>query len=212
MHMDRKYEMIPEGNMFRIRALRNFSEVTKGDLGGLIEREYNLSHYGDCWVTYDARVSANAQILEDAIVGYRATVTGNAIIHGNACVMGDARITGHAGIGGCAQVYGNALVEGDAVVNDNATVCDAHVYGCVYIYGRAHLYGDAEVSKMNDYIVFKNWWSSGRYFTWTRSNNMWKVGCFHGTGEELIKKAYQDSEEKGRQYEKIVDYVNSLGL
>lgn len=31
---------------------------------------------------------------------------------------------------------------------------------------------------------------------------MWKVGCFYGTGEELIKKAYKDSEKIGREYEK----------
>lgn len=79
------------------------------------------------------------------------------------------------------------------VVRDNAIIC-----------------GDAIISSDKDYIVFKNWWSSGRYFTWTRSNNMWKVGCFYGTGEKLIAKAYKDSEESGRKYEKIVKYVESI--
>ena len=58
--------------------------------------------------------------------------------------------------------------------------------------------------------MFKNWWSSDRYFTWTRSNNMWKVGCFYGTGEELIKKAYADSEKSGKEYERMVKYVESI--
>ena len=61
-----------------------------------------------------------------------------------------------------------------------------------------------------DYIVFKNWWSSGRFYTWTRSNNMWEVGCFSGTGEQLIGKAYQDSELSGREYERVVNYVKSI--
>ena len=39
---------------------------------------------------------------------------------------------------------------------------------------------------------------------------MWRVGCFYGTGEELIKKAYRDSEESGREYERVVNYVNSI--
>ena len=39
---------------------------------------------------------------------------------------------------------------------------------------------------------------------------MWKVGCFYGTGDELIKKAYADSEESGREYERIVRYVESM--
>ena len=71
-------------------------------------------------------------------------------------------------------------------------------------------YDNAKVSGNADYIVFKNWWSSGRYFTWTRSNNMWSVGCFYGTGEELIKKAYADSEKNGREYERVVKYVQSI--
>ena len=76
--------------------------------------------------------------------------------------------------------------------------------------GNAKVCGNAEVCGDADYIVFKNWWSSGRYFTWTRSNNMWSVGCFYGSGEELIKKAYQDSEKSGREYERVVKFVQSI--
>jgi hypothetical protein len=39
---------------------------------------------------------------------------------------------------------------------------------------------------------------------------MWKVGCFHGTGEELIAKAYKDSELSGKCYEASVRYVEEL--
>lgn len=112
---------------------------------------------------------------------------------GNAWVYGDAKVYGNAEVCGNAKVYGYAEVCGNAKVCGNAEVC-----------------GDAKVCGNADYIVFKNWWSSGRYFTWTRSNNMWKVGCFFGTGEELIKKAYSDSEKSGREYERIVKYVESI--
>ena len=76
--------------------------------------------------------------------------------------------------------------------------------------GNAWVCGNAKVCGNADYIVFKNWWSSGRFFTWTRSNNMWRVGCFYGTGEELIEKAYGDSELSGREYERIVKYVEEI--
>ena len=39
---------------------------------------------------------------------------------------------------------------------------------------------------------------------------MWKVACFYGTGDELIKKAYEDSELSGREYKRVVDYVESI--
>ena len=143
--MKKKYELTEEtlavdGHVLhRIKALRDFGNVKKGNIGGWIEGQENLSHDDDCWV------------------------------YGN------------------AEVYGNAKVLGNAEVH-----------------------GNAEVEKKSDYIVFKNWWSSGRYFTWTRSNDKWRVGCFYGTGEELIKKAYNDSEEKGREYERVVKYVESI--
>ena len=104
-----------------------------------------------------------------------------------------------------AWVYGDAEVYGDADVHGNA-----EVYGDADVYGNAKVYGDAVILSNRDYIVFKNWWSSGRYFTWTRSNNMWRVGCFYGTGEELIAKAYKDSEKSGREYERVVKYVQSI--
>ena len=39
---------------------------------------------------------------------------------------------------------------------------------------------------------------------------MWKVGCFYGTGEELIAKAYKDSELSGKCYEASVRFVEEL--
>ena len=58
--------------LFRIKALIAFSNVKKGELGGFIEKEDNLSHSGDAWV-YD-----------------------NARVYGNACVSGDACVYGNA--------------------------------------------------------------------------------------------------------------------
>ena len=76
--------------------------------------------------------------------------------------------------------------------------------------GDAWVGGNAQVSGDADYMIFKNSWSSGRWFTYTRSNKMWAVGCFYGTGEELIKKAYADSELSGKCYEAIVRAVEAI--
>ena len=86
----------------------------------------------------------------------------------------------------------------------------AEICGNAFVRGYAEIYGDVVVKNNEDYIVFKNFWSSGRHFTWTKSNNMWKVGCFYGTGEELIRKAYKDSKKSGIEYERVVKYVNSI--
>ena len=71
-------------------------------------------------------------------------------------------------------------------------------------YGDAWVCDNAKVMDLHSYAVYKNSWSSGRWFTYTHSNKKWAVGCFYGTGEELIKKAYADSELSGKCYETIV--------
>ncbi|EDQ2394488.1 polymer-forming cytoskeletal protein, partial [Salmonella enterica subsp. enterica] len=93
----KKFELVTEmtkeifgKKLFRIRALISFGGVNKGDLGGWVEKEENLSQKGNAWV------------------------------HDNARVYGDARVYDNAQVYGDAQVYGNAQVYGDARVYDNA--------------------------------------------------------------------------------------------
>ena len=189
----KKYELTSEKKVIngielhRIKALKSFGNIKEGELGGWIESEKNLSQRGDAWV------------CRHAIVYDNAWVYGNATISGNATVSDNAWVGGYAIVGGYAKVYGNAEVYGNATIGGYATVR-----------GNAVISGNAKVYENADFIVFKNWWSSGRYFTWTRSNNKWKVGCFYGNGEELIAKAYKDSEKSGREYERVVKYVESI--
>ena len=53
-----KYELTEETKygLYRIEALKDFGNVKKGDKGGWIEKEANLSQDGDCWVYGDAEV------------------------------------------------------------------------------------------------------------------------------------------------------------
>ena len=221
--MSKKYKLTDETiklngvTLYRIEALKYFGEIKKGDKGGFIESENNLAHEGDAWVSDNAHLYGNACVFNNAHVygnafvsGY-AQVYGDAFVYGNAWLYDNTRVCGYARVADNARVYGDANVCDDSSVFGNALVYDnARVYGDALVRGYACVCGDAEISNKSDYIVFQNWWSSGRYFTWTRSNNMWSVGCFYGTGDELIKKAYKDSELSGREYERVVRYVESI--
>ena len=87
----KKFELVAELSkeffgckLFRIRALISFSNVSKGDLGGWVEKEECVDQSGDAWV------------------------------YGSAWVSGDARVYGSARVSGDAQVYGDARVYGSA--------------------------------------------------------------------------------------------------
>ena len=118
----KKYELIESEfvfdafgvKLFRIRALVDIEScgVKKGDKGGFIESENNLSLVsGDAWVSGDARVYGSARV------------------YGNARVSGDARVYGNAWVSGSARVYGNALVSGNARVSGNVSVTPLHLQG-----------------------------------------------------------------------------------
>ena len=221
--------------VYRIEALRDFADVKKGDLGGWIEKEANLSQCGTCWV-YDG-----ADVYNDAMVADSAMIGGHAKVFGYAHVLNNAIVTGHS------RVYGNALLENDVIISGHAIVCgnakiynqaqiynnveifgDAHIYGYARIYnnvqiydnvkvhghtdmyGNYHIGGNADIKSITDYYVAKNTWSSGRFFVYTRSNKKWCVGCFYGTGKELIEKAYKDSKLSGQEYERVVKYVEEM--
>lgn len=197
--------------LYRIEALKDFGLISKGTLGGYVEGTHNLSQYGTCWILQNAKVYGGAMVSEDAIISDCACVYGYARVYGEAIISDYAKIYDFAIVGGHARVFHNAVihdyarVKGCTVVQQNAIIC-----GNVIVRGNASIVGNAVINDKRDYIVFQNWWSSGRYFTWTRSNDMWYVGCFYGTGEELIRKAYKDSKESGREYERIVKYVESI--
>ena len=70
--------------LFRIKALVAFGNVEKGELGGFIEKEDNLSHGGNAWVSGNAQVFGDARVSGDALVSGDARVSGNAQVFGNA--------------------------------------------------------------------------------------------------------------------------------
>lgn len=132
--------------LHRIRALRSFGSVGRGDLGGWIEHKRNLSHRGDCWVSGEAKVLNGGRVTEDAMLYDSCVVRDHAMVKGRAEVQDEAEISEHAQVGDEACVAGKAQVGGFAKVVDRATVYDnAGVYGWAIIADDANVHGTAEV-------------------------------------------------------------------
>jgi len=108
--------------LHRIQALKDFGRVSKGDIGGWIEKKSNLSQEGTCWVVDNAHVFGNAYVCGNAQVYDDAEVYGNARVYDNVHVSGAARVSGSARVSGDAQVYGNADVSSSARVCGDAQV------------------------------------------------------------------------------------------
>ena len=181
--------------LFRIKALVKFGDVKKGELGGFVEKEENLEHYGNAWVYGDAQVYGDAKVSGDAIVSGDAKVSGKAEVFGNALVFGDALVTGYA------KVFGYARVSGYAMVRENARV---HEY--------ARVSGNAIVSGNRMYATVKGFGSNYRdttFFVTKDGNVCANCGCFSGTLEQFRKKVEETHKdtEYAKEYLAIADLM-----
>lgn len=134
--MDKKYELIESDikGLYRIKALKDFGYVKKGDIGGYVENPNNLSHEGYCWI-YD-----NAKIYDNARIYGNAQVSDYAIMQGNARIYGNSQVSNCAVIDGNAQIHGDSEILNYAIVRDNALI-----YGDSVISGNAFIGGDTEI-------------------------------------------------------------------
>ena len=210
--MDKKYEMLKDDTievgiriLHRIKALKDFNDVRKGDLGGYIEKEENLSHEGNCWIYDNAKVFDNACVFGDAKVYGDAQVFGDACVSNNAQVFDDAWVFGDAQVFGNACVSNNAQVFGDACVSNNAQV-----------FGDACVSDNAHITNINDYIVIGPIGSRDDYTTFYLTKDkeiMVSCGCFNDTIDEFIKavnETHRDNDKYKNDYNTVSECVKML--
>ena len=120
----------------KIRALKDFGDVKKGDLGGWIEGKINLSQVGNCWVYDDSIVFGTGGIIDDA------TVSGHSIVYGHSHIGNSAKICGGSTVKH-TSVDGHALVDSKSItsysnISDNAVVKNSSIQSSE-INGNAYL-------------------------------------------------------------------------
>ena len=185
----KKYELTDDSitfmgrKLFRIRAIRSFNDVAAGDLGGYIEKEENLSHDNDAWISDNARIYGNARISDKAR------------IYGDARISGNARISDKAHISGNARICGNACIFGNTCSYDNISISD-----------NAHISDDA------DYLYLKGLGSENRNTTFFKCKDGHihvSCGCFSGNLAEFetkVKKTHGDS-KYAKEYLACIEVV-----
>ena len=155
--------------LHRIRAVRDVGkDVKKGDLGGYVESESNLSYepHDDAWL-YDDAIACNTAYVcqgsvlrENAVAKDRAYISQGFGMGGSSIVEDDAMIQG-------ASLYGNARISGTGMALSSRggyrpTIAgDVSVYGVVC--GNFHLGGQTVIlegeklyNERDDRIIISN--------------------------------------------------------
>ena len=124
MKVDKKYELIKSDikGLYRVKALKDFGYVKKGDIGGYVKNPNNLSHEGYCWVCDNAKIYGNARIYGNSEISGCAVIDGNAQIHGDSEVWDYAIIRDNALIYGDSVISGNAFAGGDTEIKTGSHI------------------------------------------------------------------------------------------
>ncbi|AJD93719.1 hypothetical protein JMA_44020 (plasmid) [Jeotgalibacillus malaysiensis] len=136
--MEKKYRILYENkitykdtrtkglkDVYQIEALKDMPSihVKKGDLGGYVEDETNLSHEDDCW------------IFKDGVVASGSLVAGNALIYEEATILDGSRVFDNAVIK-FAHVT-NSFISGDSKIEtatiENCTFFNKSYLDMVYV-------------------------------------------------------------------------------
>lgn len=220
---------------YRIQALKDFSDVKAGDIGGFVENENNLSQDGDCWIYNDALCGDDARIFNNA------KIYDNSMVCGKACIYDNVQMHDNAIISGKCYAKDNVILSGNAIVTDNVRlfnnvfIKDAFIKGDMFIYQNINISGklniiddidftgNAVIKDRSDFIIFQEWWNQGRKIVWTKSNNKYFINSrsfyyrekkdfmlrgFYGTSEELL--LFVEDKESIKEYKRIFKYINEI--
>ena len=150
--------------LYRIRALKDFSDVKVGDLGGWVQSEDNLSQKGECWIYDEAKCMDNARMYDDSCMYGYSEMYDSSRMHGdskmhNYSEMHDysimysySKMYDNAEMHDNSKMYGNSIMYGNSMMfdysemfDDSAMYGNSTMNGYSIMFGNSELYDDSEM-------------------------------------------------------------------
>ena len=243
----KKYELIKESKtmfegieIYRIRALKDFSDVRTGDIGGWVCSEDNLSQNGNCWiydnakclddarVYYNAKMYDNAIMYDDAIMYDNSRMFNNTIMYNNSRIFNNAKMYDNAMMYNKTRMFSNAIMGDNAIMYDEAIIGDnAKMFDNSRMYDDAIMYDNAILDKdkllygsiNKSYKKIFQYHCEKRLITaiLTEENEiLYSIGCQIGiTKEKFIDRIYNDCKIKGKgleEYPHRQEYLDIIDM
>lgn len=192
-----------ERKLYRIQAMQDFGDVKKGDLGGYVESENNLSQFNTSWIYGDSKVYGNSTVTLDAKI-IDSSVYDSALITGNAIVE-DSTIYGNAKISSYSKIKKSSIY-GNADIFENAEVINSFIFGSTVIRG------DAYITSTRDWASVESFGSRDDSTTFFRCKDgkiRVACGCFFGTIKEFKKRVKEEHSDNkfGKEYLELIELM-----
>ena len=143
--------------LYRIRALKDFSDVKKGDLGGWVSSENNLSQEGNCWIYDEAKCMDNAKMFGNSTMHDYSEMHDYSIMYSYSKMYGCSEMHDSSTMYGNSAMYGNSMMCGcskmfdySEMFDDSAMYGNSKMYGSSIMFDNSELYDDSE---MHDHSI-----------------------------------------------------------
>ena len=186
--------------LYRIKALKDFKDIKKGDLGGWVSNENNLSQYGNCWIYDEAKCTGNSRMYGNSAMYEYSEMHDNSIMHeysemhdnssmyGNSIMYGDSKMHDYSEMHGDSAMHDNSIMHDDSAMYDYSEMHDnSRMYNDSILKNNEKLYGKL-INKVDDFIEIYN--KEGRIVTCVLKdkNILYNIGC----QKEIDEKTFID--------------------
>ena len=223
---NRKYEILMDEEntiewggrvLHRIKALKDFGDVKKGDIGGFVEKETNLSHEGNCWIYDNAKAMDNSKVYGNSRMYGYSKVYGNSGMYGYSKMFDYSEMYDNSSMNDYSEIYDYSEMYDNSAMYDYSEMHDnSRMYDCSEMYNNSAMYDNSTmydysimydnsemynnstlknktrlygklVSSVDDFIEIQN--PQGRLVTCVRKGDkiLYNVGCQNEIDEETFK-------------------------
>ena len=182
--MDKEYTIEFEGRtLHRIRALKDFGDVRKGDLGGFVENENNLSQDGNCWIYDNAKAIDYSEMYDNSSIHDNSIMFDNSEMYDNSIMSDNSEMHGNSEMYDNSRMYDNSKMYNNSIMFDNSKMYgNSKMYSNSKMYGYSIMYG---YSKMYDYS--KMYGNSEMHNASELKGNEKLYGRLHGKVDDFIE-------------------------
>lgn len=124
--------------LYRIQAVKDFSNVKRGDIGGYVETTDNLSQYGNCWIYNDAKAMDGSMVLDDSILEGQSVMKNQSTLSHNARCSGASKLHHKSWVGENAWLL-DAYIAENPQIEGNSRVQNSTILGISYIAGNSNI-------------------------------------------------------------------------
>ena len=232
--MNKKYMILEdeaikfEGRkLYRIQALKDFGDVEKGQKGGYIQSERNLSHEGNCWIYNNAKAMDNSMVTDDATMFDNASMHDCATMRGHASMHNFASMHGNTSIHDHSRMYDRSSIHDYASMHNCASIHDySRMHDHSMMHGRSRVHGnsilfhfvylnanvkDAILESNNDFIEFNYVGKSKRIVIYLKKEKLININnCFIGNVDELEERVSKKYGDKETNYHDVIRMIRAL--